>query len=171
MNKSFGEKVLGIFVERDESRLTSSVASDSVSSPPARRTQAAQSAPARSSADARGTDVERAIAMVESLPADAPLETQRAIAMAALRAFGIATEDIVAAADGELAQVQEAIDEARRRHSEITRDGQASIERLRAKIAEMETLLTSQRTALVAAEEEARAKVARVRRMRAFFSA
>lgn len=93
--KQLGEKVLGLFVVReDDDDVPLETIEEDVSPPPAPPATSATAPPEAGSAD----DVKKVMDLIASLPEGAPLEMKRAIVTASLEAFGIRIDRVLAAA-------------------------------------------------------------------------
>lgn len=90
--------------------------------------------------------VEKALALVASLPESTPVEVRRTIVEASLKAFGVPVDGILDAASAELGALDAYVAEGDKRTREIELDAKARIERLTREIAEIQRLVELQRT-------------------------
>ncbi|MBL8610566.1 MAG: hypothetical protein JNL38_24725 [Myxococcales bacterium] len=89
--------------------------------------------------------VEKALALVASLPESTPVEVRRTIVEASLKAFGVPVDGILDAASAELGALDAYVAEGDKRTREIELDAKARVERLTREIAEIQRLVELQR--------------------------
>jgi hypothetical protein len=150
--KGLGEKVLGWFVEREASPEQPAApapdpeASERSPAPPAVELPLPADAAAALDfaavfraagvSDAAQDRVEKALALLASLPAETPREVKRQIVEASLKAFGVPVEEIVGAGGGELKALDAFVAFGERTAQQAVAEANARIEALSREIAE-----------------------------------
>lgn len=174
--KGIGEKVLGLFIVQEEDEAKTEHADTPPPPPPAPRARAVASPapspklPLATAAPNEDKDrLTKVIALVESLPAEAPVDVKRQIVAASLEAFGVRIDRVVAAGDATCVALDAQVDEDRKKTEDILADAETRITKLRSEIAEIERLMQVQTSAHADLTERARREKARVRAALDFF--
>ncbi len=88
--------------------------------------------------------VDKARALLESLPTETPKETRKQIVLASLKAFGIPIESIIETAAEEVQALEAFIQHGERHTQSVLQDANAQIENLASKIDEIKKLMELQ---------------------------
>lgn len=88
--------------------------------------------------------VEKALALLESLPKDTPKAIRKQIVEASLKAFGIPVEEIIESAAQEIQALEAYIQQGEQRTQSLLMDANGQIEKLSARILEIKKLMELQ---------------------------
>jgi len=170
--KGIGEKVLGLFIVQDEEEAEAEPNELPPPSPPAapRARPVTPKLPLTTAAPNEEKErLTKVIALVESLPAEAPVDVKRQIVAASLEAFGVRIDRVVAAGDATCVALDAQVDEDRKKTEDVLADAEARIAKLRSEIAEIERLMQVQTSAHADLTDRARREKTRVRAALDFF--
>jgi hypothetical protein len=99
---------------------------------------------AASISDTEQERVEKALALVQSLPAETPLEIKKQIVEASLKAFGIPIDEIIEAGVQELQALDAYIEHGEQHTQDVLADASARVAKLEADITEIRRLMELQ---------------------------
>jgi pyruvate/2-oxoglutarate dehydrogenase complex dihydrolipoamide acyltransferase (E2) component len=88
--------------------------------------------------------VEKAVALLQSLPAETPREVKKQIVEASMKAFGIPVDEIIEAGVGEIQALDAFIKHGERHTQEVLGDAAARVQKLENEIAEVRRLMDLQ---------------------------
>jgi hypothetical protein len=146
-NRGIGDKVLDWFIVREDEDDPS--ASEPPESPPTRRSASepgrrptappplSSLAPSPSVDDAERERLAKVVALVETLPAEAPADVKRAILAASLEAFGVSIDRILATGEAALAALDAQAEDGQARTRERLAASEARIAELNAEITDV----------------------------------
>ncbi len=169
--KGIGEKVLGMFI------VTEDEAPNVAPKPRPARAPVPEGAGFGAVYRAAGLpdeDCERlakVVALVESLPQNAPFEVKRQIVGASLAAFGVAIDGVLAAGNGAVAALDAHVEDRKRCTDERVAEAEARIAKLAAEIDEARRAIDATLAKHADLARAAAAEKARVRGAVEFFSA
>lgn len=112
----------------------------------------------------------KVVALVESLPEQAPFEVKRQIVAASLAAFGVPIDGVLATGNGAIAALDAHVENGRRRTDEVLAQAEARIAKLTSEIEETRRLVEVQITAQKELVRATTAEKARVRAAVDFFA-